>query len=279
MEVGELPWEQPMVVFHYGKIGFIGTGKMAEALVSALVRNDYSDIIASRRTKSELDRLTSEYGIQTTTDNKEVAANADVIIFGVEPQGLEEVLKEVREYSANDKLWISIAAGKSLELLKGYLGVDSRIVRCMPNMGSLIGHGGTGYTMSESYTQKDKAIVEYIFSLEGVCVEVRNDCMDAITAIACLPGLLGQQVRQYKETLTKFGLDPKISHALIANIFLTVGTLMQNDGGDDIYRKVASKGGATEAAEIFARTHGLYELLAGLLVASIERCRELGKKG
>ena len=118
------------------KIGFIGLGNMARAMIGGMLEKEMvqaSDIIGSAKTQKTLDAVHEEYGIAVTKYNRTVAEQVEVLILAVKPQFLEEVIAEVRGVVREDTLVISIAAGKTLTWLAQTFGRTMKLVRCMPD--------------------------------------------------------------------------------------------------------------------------------------------------
>lgn len=268
-----------MILFQYGKFGFIGSGSMAQALIKALVDGGYTNIIASRKDAAKVDELRETFGIETTIDNVSVVKYADVIVLCVKPQALGEVLQETVAYGTQEKLWISIAAGIPLASLEMYLGKGTHIVRTMPNLGSFVGFGCTAYTINASCTAYDAAIVEYLFSRGGKTFDVAESCMDAVTFVACKIGLLSKELEQDSTTLERASLDVGKQKILFIQALRTIAAyLEQGKSFDDIYRKVASRGGATEAAHAKALELGHYGNLGKIAEAALQRCKRLAQE-
>lgn len=266
-----------MVIFHVGKIGFIGAGNIATALIRALVDHNYSDIVASRRNKEALEELSKIYGIETTNNNIDVVTNSDTIVLSVKPQVINDVLEEINNYITSDKLLISVVTGKTIEYLTEKLR-SKRVVRCMPNIGSFVGHGSTAYTLGSGCSDKDRSIVEYIFSRGDDVLEVKEEAMNAVTYIACKIGLLSKELEQDEATLAEYGLESEKSRILIANALrATAAFIDRGESYDSLYRRVASPKGATETAEKYAREIGHYENLKNIASVALERCKELAK--
>jgi pyrroline-5-carboxylate reductase len=127
-------------------IGFIGAGNMAEALIRGLVRGGHipgDRVLASGPRRGRLDELSAAYGIRTTTDNREVARGAEILVLSVKPQILHKVLREISDQVRPDALAISIAAGVDTETIEEALGEGVRVVRAMPNVPATVGAGAT----------------------------------------------------------------------------------------------------------------------------------------
>ena len=111
------------------KIGFIGLGNMAKAMIGGMLQEgivEREDVVGSARTEETLERIEEEFHIATFKDNRQVAEEADVIVLAVKPLFLHEVIGEIRDAVTKDKLIISIAAGKNREWLGGVFGKSSQ---------------------------------------------------------------------------------------------------------------------------------------------------------
>src|SRR5437763_6257335 len=126
------------------KIGFVGAGNMASALIRGLLRagqHDASDLCASDPVDAQLRRLKRAHKIEVTRDNRDLVRRSQTIILAVKPQVMAAVLDEVRAEVNPRKLFISIAAGFPLRRLEAGLGGQARVVRVMPNTPVVVGRG------------------------------------------------------------------------------------------------------------------------------------------
>jgi pyrroline-5-carboxylate reductase len=133
-------------------IGFIGGGNMAEALIKGIISaNVYKpeNIFVSDIKPQRLEFLAEQYKVQTLSSNKDMVKKADIVIFSVEPQQLIGVLTDIKDSLKADTLFISIAAGKKIDVIKGVLG-DIKLIRVMPNMPARIGQGLSGIYAPEN---------------------------------------------------------------------------------------------------------------------------------
>lgn len=95
-------------------IGVIGAGHIGSAVIGGLLKAKLTspkNIIASRKSESSLAELAKNFGIQTTTDNKEVARSSDIIILAIKPMNSREVLSEIKEFVTPMKVVVSVMAG------------------------------------------------------------------------------------------------------------------------------------------------------------------------
>lgn len=172
------------------KISIIGAGNMGGAIARALVGiHSFStfdaaklEITLSARSEKTLSRFPK--GFKLTTDNKEAASGADIVIFAVKPWMMEDVLKEVAGCLSSHQIIVSVAAGLSFNQLSQWLCKDDNaLFRVIPNTAIEIGSGVT-FVSSSNATDAQKAIVMDIFARMGYALEVDESMMAAGTALA-----------------------------------------------------------------------------------------------
>jgi len=129
------------------RIGFIGSGKMASAIIKGLLNAnivDSSSIIATQLNPETIKEKSKSLGVEVITDNKFLSQNSDVIFLAVKPMQIEAVLEEISEFIISDKLIISPAAGVKINKIEKMLPSNARVVRVMPNTPALISEGISG---------------------------------------------------------------------------------------------------------------------------------------
>jgi pyrroline-5-carboxylate reductase len=168
-------------------VGFLGAGVMARALGNGLVEGGVvpaSDLICSAPTAEDgrpfLELLP---GARWTADNAEVVRAAELTIVAIKPQIFPEAMPALKAVSAG-KLFLSIAAGMSLEKIHGWLDSAARVVRAMPNTPMQIGLGASVYAGDSNVTADDYAAVDRILSSAGKAWRVEEKQIDAITALS-----------------------------------------------------------------------------------------------
>ena len=167
------------------KIGFIGLGNMASAIIGGLLAEGATapaDIIGSAKTEATRAVKAAELGITATASNREVAEQADVLVLAVKPVFLGEVIEEVRDAVDDATLVVSIAAGKTIEDIAAAFGKSLRLVRCMPNTPALVGAGCTAICEGPLASEDDLALCERIMGTCGATVRVPERLMDAASA-------------------------------------------------------------------------------------------------
>ncbi len=168
------------------KLGFIGCGNMATAIMKGMIRNGVSaahEIIGADSSEQSLNKIKEELQIQITADNKE-AAQAEVLFLSVKPQFYETVINEIKEVITKEQLIVTIAPGKTLEWLGRQFGKDLKIIRTMPNTPALVGEGITAVCCNENVTEEDLNKAIGMIQSFGKCEVVPEHLMDVVTSVS-----------------------------------------------------------------------------------------------
>ena len=127
------------------KIGFIGCGNMATAMIHGILQSGLAserDLMASAKTAKTQKKITDELHLACGT-NEETASFSDVLFLAVKPQFYEDVILSVRDHVKKEALIVTLAPGKTLEWLGSLFGEDRKIIRTMPNTPAMVGEGMT----------------------------------------------------------------------------------------------------------------------------------------
>ncbi|MBS3737068.1 pyrroline-5-carboxylate reductase [Candidatus Bipolaricaulota bacterium] len=176
------------MVLNDKKIGIIGVGTIGGTLVDALIKNDIvarERIIGSTSHEASAREVSEKYGIETTTDNTEIADEADIVVLAVEPQLIEKVLDGVSGSFSPDQLVISVAAGITTEFIESKIDGGIPVVRSMPNTAITVNEGATVLVAGDFASEEDLELAKLIFEPVGL-VEVlsEEELMDAITGFS-----------------------------------------------------------------------------------------------
>lgn len=170
------------------KIGFIGAGNMATAMMSGILRGGLvppEEIIMSDVSGAQRDKISEQYGVNVTDDNKVVAAQSEVLFLAVKPQYYSDVLTEIRGCVREDTLIITIAPGQTLASLAERLGSDrAKIICTMPNTPAMVGQGMTAVTPNANVTPEELAYACRIFGCFGRAEVVGEHLMDAVVSVS-----------------------------------------------------------------------------------------------
>jgi len=266
------------------KIGFIGAGNMASALISGLVnaRKNPNSIMASSPEDNHLESLSSEFGILTTKNNVEIAENCEIILLAVKPHIIEEVLKGIASYiKPNKHLIISIAAGVKIEDIQALLSIEQKIIRAMPNTPASIQRGVTALCNNSQTDLVDKNVAEEIFKSVSVTCWLQEDSLDQYTAlIGSGPAYVFYFIEAMLEASKDLNLEGEDIKNLLIEMIIGSSELakMSSDEPSILRKKVTSPGGVTERAiEIFEEKKIKQSILTAIKEAT-QRSIKLGNK-
>lgn len=168
-------------------IAIIGCGTMGRAILEGLrsgAERDAFQVLASVRHADTAERLRRETGVRVTLSNAEAASAADVVLLGVKPQAVNEVLAEPALVAALEgKLLISICAGVRIERLEAS-APGARVLRAMPNTPAIIQEGMTVLSPGSTVTEDDLALARRMFSSVGRCRILDEKHLDAVTGLS-----------------------------------------------------------------------------------------------
>ena len=168
------------------KIGFIGLGNMATAIIGGLLEAGIAspaDIVGSAKTEQTRARMEKRFGIDASLSNAEVAQAADAVVLAVKPVFFPQVIEEIADAVDGDKLVVSIAAGLTCERIQDLFGHPVRLVRCMPNTPALVGAGCTAVCAADTATDEDEALCLKLMGSFGRAIAIPDRLMDAAGAV------------------------------------------------------------------------------------------------
>ena len=168
------------------KLGFIGTGNMAGAIMGGIIKNQMfrpEEIIGADISEAGREKTKEAYGIEVTEDNRK-AADSEVLILSVKPQYYADAIAEIKDCVRDDQLIITIAPGKTLAWLEEQFGKPVKIVRTMPNTPALVGEGMTAACVNQYVTEEEKAYALKILSSFGKVELVPEHLIDAVVAVS-----------------------------------------------------------------------------------------------
>ena len=262
------------------RIGFIGGGNMAEAIIKGLLAGGVQagTIMVAEPVPLRRDFLLAEYSAEVTDDNLNVARQADIIILAVKPQMAGSVLTALEPVISAHMLIISIMAGVSTGFIEKILTNGVRVVRCMPNMPALIQCAATALCPGRKANDQDIEIARVIFSCVGVVVTVPEKQMDAVTGLS---GSGPAYVFTFIEALADAGVENGLPRDVAASLALQTvlgAARMAAETGEHpalLRERVTSPGGTTIAAMHSLENGRFRGLIMDAVGAATERSKEL----
>lgn len=263
------------------KITFIGAGNMAEAIVSGIIKQGVfaaDEVTVTDIREERLAYFRKTYGTKATLDNMAAVVSSDVIVLAVKPQLFAEAAATFAGAACAGKLFISIMAGVTSSKIDEGLQADARVVRVMPNTPALVGCGAAGYAPSSTATEADLKLTHDILSAVGVAVEVKENELDAVTAVSgSAPAYVFYLLENMIKTAVEMGLSPETARTLALATVAGSAKLMEESGeeADELRAKVTSKGGTTFAATTTFDKYGVDDGIVAGMVACRDRSLEL----
>jgi len=263
------------------KLGIIGFGNMAEAILGGILSAGFvikEDVTASGKDEAMLSKASEKYGINVEPDNKKVVTEADVILLSVKPQILPDVIAEIKDVCTQDKLIISIAAGKSLQFIEDAFGCAHKIVRCMPNTPALVGEGSTGICFSASVSDEEKALALNMFSCVGKAQEVPEKLMDVVVGVSgSAPAYVFMFIEAMADAAVEMGMPRAQAYTFAAQAVMGSAKLLLETGKHpgELKDMVCSPAGTTIAAVRVLEEKGMRAAVMDAVIKCIERSKEL----
>lgn len=269
------------------KIGFLGAGNMAEAIIKGLLSASFIEaksILASDPARARLDVLRRDYKIKVTEDNREVAAQCDIVVLAVKPQMARKVLNEVHDLMHRGKLLISIAAGVTIGAMEGILNAGqsnkkTAVVRTMPNTPALVQEAATAIASGSHVTQEDTRIAHRIFEAVGKTVDVDEDLLNAVTGLSGSgPAYIFMIIEALSDAGVKMGLSRDVSNILTIQTVLGAAKLVQESGKHpgELKDMVTSPGGTAISGLHTLEEGGLRTTLMNAVEVATKRSMTLG---
>ena len=216
------------------KLGFIGTGNMASAIMGGIIKNNVipaEEIIGADLFAPGRERVQKEYGINVTADNKEVAQKAETIILSVKPQFYESVIADIKDVVTDKQIIITIAPGKTLAWLAEQFGKDVKIVRTMPNTPAMVGEGMTAVCPNEHLTEDEIAYVKSLLESFSRAEIVPERLMDVVTAVSgSSPAYVFMLIEAMADAAVSGGMPRKQAYQFAAQAVLGSAKMVLDTG-------------------------------------------------
>jgi pyrroline-5-carboxylate reductase len=264
------------------KITVIGGGVMGGALVQGIT--SLSDVSPGSLTVADTDEkrlkeLADTFKVNVTTDNREAMRGADLLLLSVKPQKMAEVLSGLYASPAPEMTCVTIAAGIATSFIEERLGKGVHVIRVMPNMPALIGEGAAALCRGFYADDHDMKMAREIFDAVGITVEVKEELMDAVTALSGSgPGYAFYIIEAFAEAGVRMGFDWDVSLKLISQSLIGAAKLCLKGEKHpaELKRMVATPGGTTIAGLKVMEDGKFKEMIASVVEEATKRSAELG---
>lgn len=263
------------------KIGFIGLGNMAKAIIGGMLQNEMvkpTDIIGSARTRKTLEDVKTQLGIEVRESNLAVAKEADVLVLAVKPQFMQEVIDEIKDSVRQETLIISIAAGKTLEWIGRAFGRGLKLVRCMPNTPALVGEGCTGVCVNAEVSEEEAEYSIRLMESFGKASLVPERLMDAVGAVSgSSPAYVFMFIEAMADAAVAAGMPRTQAYEFAAQAVYGSAKLVLESGKHpgELKDMVCSPGGTTIEGVRVLEEKGMRGAVMDALLATVEKSLKL----
>jgi pyrroline-5-carboxylate reductase len=263
------------------RFGFIGAGKLAGSVIRGLLLKNFcapDAILASEPNVETRAQLQNELGISLTTENSELAAKTEIVFLGVKPQMVLPVLRGLGA-GLTDKLVVSFAAGMRIAQMEEV--TPARIMRVLTNTPSAIGRAASALASGPRATEQDREKIRTMFGAIGVVVEVDDNQIDTVTALAGSgPAFVYAMIEALARGGEKMGLNKQASLQLAAQTALGAAEMMITGGKspEELIRMVVTPGGTTAAGLRVMDERSVADALAAAVQAATKRGQEMASE-
>lgn len=236
------------------KLGFIGCGNMAGAMMGGIIEHkSYApeDIIGADVFGPSREKVKAQYGITVTEDNREVVRKADIVVLSIKPQFCEEVIKGIREEVRSDQLFITIIPGKTLAWLEKAFDREVKLIRTMPNTPAMVKEGMTGACSNQYVTETDMEQAITILNGFGKTEIVSENLMDIVTGVSgSSPAYVFIFIEALADAAVAGGMPRSKAYQFAAQSVMGSAKLMLESGKHpgELKDMVCSPGGTTIGA-------------------------------
>lgn len=266
-------------------IAILGAGSMGGAILQGLVRSGLAPAITvTNRTAARAASVVTAPGVTslalegTPDANVSAAAEADVVLIGVKPIMVPDLLREIAPVLRPGTVLVSLAAGVTIATFEGIVGEGIPVIRSMPNTPAVVGRAVTGLAAGASASAADLAVVRRLFETCGAVIEVPEAQIDALSTISGSgPAYVFLLIEELTEAARGKGFSEADARLMAEQTFIGAAALLDAAGEDpaELRRRVTSPKGTTERAVAVLQGANLAGLFAEATDAALARAKEL----
>ncbi len=258
-------------------IAILGAGSMGGAILSGLVKSGRDDVRVTTRSADSAAAISG--AVSTEVDpgaNRAAVRGARVVLLGVKPLMVADLLREIADDLKKDAIVISLAVGVTSETMEAL--IPAAVIRAMPNTPSLVGRGVTGLSAGSRSTAADMEIAVAIFKTVGTVLVVPEEKLDSLSTISGSgPAYVFLLIEELTKTAVGLGFSEDEAAAMVNGTFLGASELLaaSDSGPAELRRKVTSPKGTTERAIAVLQEADLSGLFDLATAAALARAKEL----
>jgi len=272
------------IIYNFGghimKLGFIGCGNMASAIMGGIIKNglmEASEIIGADVFAPSREKVKETLGIQIAENNREVVEKADMFVLSIKPQFYQEVIEEVRDLVREDQVIITLAPGKTLAWLEEQFGKPVKVVRTMPNTPAMVLEGMTGVCHNEYVTKEELEEILGLLRSFGDAEVIPERLMDAVMITSgSSPAYVYMMIEAMADAAVAEGMPRAQAYKFAAKAVQGSAKMVLETGKHpgELKDMVCSPAGTTIAAVKVLEATGF----RSSIMQAMEACAEKGRK-
>ena len=276
VEATKAPAQLPLI-----RIAVLGAGKMGGILLQAFLKENLFAADRIHATVSHAERalaLSTQWGVDVSTNNLEAVRQADLILVGVKPFQVPDMIAEIKPALTPEKLLVSFAASVKTRAIEDAAGVEIAVVRAMPNTPSALGAGVAALCRGRFVSEQQMELAQRIFETVGRTVLVEEKHMDAVTGLSGSgPAYLYIIIEALAEAGVKVGLPRDTATLLAAQTAFGASKMVLETGYHPALLKdaVTTPAGCTIDGILELEEGGLRVTLIKAVMRATERARQL----
>jgi len=267
------------------RIALLGAGSMGGAILAGLLASGapHGGVTVTNRTAAKADALGGE-GVTSLalerdpSANREAVRGAGLVVLGVKPAMIGELLDAVRDDLEPDAIVVSVAAGVTIATMEAR--IPNPVLRAMPNTPSLVRLGVTGLAAGDRVTAGQAAVARALFETVGAVIELPEDRIDALSAVSGSgPAYVFLLMEQWTAAAVRLGFDDAQARLMVEQTFRGASELLAGSDADpaELRRRVTSPKGTTERAIGVFEEADLADLFGRAMDAAIARAQALSR--
>lgn len=272
-------------------LAFLGAGSMGGAILQGVVASGITvdgGITATNRTAQKAHALAQVAGVRSIAlgeqpqGNTDAASAARIVLVGVKPGMVEDLLAEIAPVLREEAIVVSLAAGVTIARFEKVLGEGVRVIRSMPNTPATVGKAVTGLAAGSAATPDDVALVRRLFETVGAVIELPESQIDALSTISGSgPAYVFLLIEELTKAAIGKGFAASDARLMAEQTFIGAAALLDASGEDptELRRRVTSPKGTTERAIAVLQGAHLDEVFAEATDAALARAREIAAGG
>ncbi|MBR2215467.1 MAG: pyrroline-5-carboxylate reductase [Selenomonadaceae bacterium] len=265
------------------KLGFIGGGALAEALIKSLVPSGLTaaqNIFVAERRAERGEELRSRYGVNTATTADDFLSKVEALCLAVKPKDAQTAMEEISNKISANTLLISVVAGLQLKNIEKNFGASQPIIRIMPNVAQAVGAGMAAFALGKNATTAHGELVQDLWGAVGRVVKLPENLLDAVTGLSGSGPAFGFLVIDaLSDGGVAAGLPRDVATLLAAQTMYGAAKMVLDteEHPDALRDKVTSPAGTTIAGVRVLEKAGVRSAMMEAVIAATEKSKELGR--